>query len=210
VTTKKNAPATPSDQGKKEDTLNKNANKSPAANQEKFQKPLTAGVAKEFIRLKEERPRYVPTNPYFQKAWSDFEARCRDVGVTDRSDINNFEESTPEPEQTVFGFIPTELTRVSWFKCLPRGHAFQMPLPGEANQKVVHEQQVFRTKWGYVSFYGPENIGYDVEESFCGYGRSMTGRNVMLSCHKSLIFWVTNEPIKTNTKERIIRNYNGC
>jgi len=144
VTTKKNAPATPSDQGKKEDTLNKNANKSPATSQEKSQKPLTAGVAKEFIRLKAARPRYVPTNPYFQKAWSDFEARCRDVGVTDRSDINNFERS--------------------WFKCLPRGHAFQMPLPGEANQKVVHEQQVFRTKWGYVSFYGPENIGYDVED----------------------------------------------
>jgi len=181
VTTKKSAPARHANhnQGKTNVSSSKKDIKSPAASQEKSQKPLTAGVAKEFIRLKAENSRYAPTNPYFQKAWSDFEARCRDVGVTDRSDITNFEsrilkaidtaikkdlESTPEPEQTVFGFIPTELTRVSWFKCLPRGHAFQMPLPGEANQKVVHEQQVFRTKWGYVSFYGPENIGYDVED----------------------------------------------
>lgn len=146
---------------------------------ENSQKPLTDRVAKEFIRLKAENSQYIPTNPYFLKAWSEFETRCKDVGATDRDDINNFEnrilkaingaikkdlESTPEPEQTVFGFIPTELTRVSWFKCLARGHAFQMPLPGEVNQKVVHEQQVFRSKWGYVSFYGPINIGYDVED----------------------------------------------
>jgi len=179
MTKKKNALATANDQSKTNILNSERNNKSPAVNQEESQKPLTPGIAKEFIRLKAENSRYIPTSPDFQKAWSDFEARCKAVGVTDRNNINNFEgrilkaidgaikkdlESMPEPEQTVFGFIPTELTRVSWFKCLARGHAFQMPLPGEANQRVVHQQQVFRTKWGYVSFYGPENIGYDVED----------------------------------------------
>jgi len=175
---KKSAPATLNDQGKSNVINPKRSNKSPAASQEDSKK-LTRGVAKEFIRLKSENPRYKPSNPDFQRAWSEFETRCKDIGVTDRDNINNFEsrilktidsaikkdlESTPEPEQMVFGFLPTELTRVSWFKCLARGHAFLMPLPGEANQKVMHEQQVFKTKWGYVSFYGPENIGYDVED----------------------------------------------
>jgi|GEM_PF-5847180 len=176
---KKNVSATTNDQGKTKTSNFKESAKSPAPNQENSQKSLTTGLAKEFVRLKAENPRYIPLDPYFQKAWADFETRCKDIGVTDRDNINNFEnrilktidsaikkdlESTPEPEQTVFGFIPTELTRVSWFKCLPRPKKFTFPLPGEDNQRIIFEQQVFRSKWGYVTFLGPENIGYDVED----------------------------------------------
>jgi len=175
---KKNAPATTNDQGKNNVKNLEKGNKAPVASQENSRK-LTRGVAEQFIRLKSADPRYIPTNPDFQKAWADFETRCKDVGVTDRDDINNFEnrilktidsaikkdlESTPEPEQTVFGFIPTELTRVSWFKCLPRPKKFIFPLPGEDKQRIIFEQQVFRSKWGYVTFLGPEGIGYDVED----------------------------------------------
>jgi hypothetical protein len=179
MTTKKSAPATGSDQGKKSVSSSLKNNKSPAASQENSQKPLSIGIAKEFIRLKAENPQYIPTNQNFQKAWSEFETQCKDVGVTSQNNINDFEnrilkaidtaikkdlQATPEPEQTVFGFIPTELTRVSWFRCLPRPKKYTFPLPGESNQKIVFEQQTFKTKWGFVTFLGPDGIGYDVED----------------------------------------------
>ena len=88
---KKSALATSNDQGKSNTTTLEENTKSPAPNQENSQKSLTAGVAKQFVRLKSADPRYIPTNPYFQKAWADFETRCKDVGVTNRDNINNFE-----------------------------------------------------------------------------------------------------------------------